>query len=352
MHPTYRRPIPFRIAQRALAPPDALVQRLAGDPIEVDGRYLNRSLQLLLALSERSGRNALEGTSVEARRKEMDRIARLGMPVATGMHVSDRLIPGPESRLRIRVYRPHHADPTPPAIVYYHGGGWVVGNIESHDGSARILAATSGCTVVSVEYRLAPEHPFPAPVDDCLAAYRWVVANAEDLGVDGRAVAVMGDSAGGNLAAVVALAARDLDGPPPVAQGLVYPSTDMAMATRSIDLFADGFFLTKENMTWFRQQYVKDLSRGEDPLISPLRAPDLGEVASAWVWTAGFDPLRDEGDDYAAALAKAGVTVNHRCYGDMAHGFFGMGVLPGGLDVIEEMGREMGDLVRSAAAER
>ena len=349
---TYRRPLPFRLARRALAVPDRVVQRLAGDPVVVDGRVLHRSAQLLLEVSERSGRNALEGQDAAARRAAMRQAASLGMPVARGLHVSERVMPGPESPLRLRVYRPYGAGARPPAIVYFHGGGWVVGDLDTHDGSCRVLARTAGCVVVSVEYRLAPEHPHPAAVDDCLAAYRWLVANATDLSLDDRAVALMGDSAGGNLAAVVARLARDLDGPPPVAQGLVYPSTDFRMQTPSQAMFADGFFLTRASMDWFRDQYLPSPGLTEDPLVSPLLATDLSGVAPAWVWTGGFDPLRDEGSDYADALEKAGVEVRRRCYDDQVHGFFGMGVLPGGLEVIEEMGRHMGELVRDAARAR
>jgi acetyl esterase len=347
MDVTYHRPLPHRAAALLLAAPDPVVQRIAGDPVEVDGRVLHRSVQLLLAFAERTGQNALEGKDAVARRAAMRRAAALGMPRARGLNVSDRVMPGPETALRMRVYRPFGAEAAPPAIVYFHGGGWVVGDLDTHDGSCRALARASGCAVVSVAYRLAPEHPYPAAVDDCLAAYRWVVANAAELAVDGRSVAVMGDSAGGNLAAVVSLAARDLDGPPPVAQGLVYPGTDFRLTSRSQRLFADGYFLTEESMRWFRRQYVTDDSLITEPTVSPLLAEDHTGLAPAWVWTGGFDPLRDEGMAYADALDKAGVEVHHRCYDDQIHGFFGMGVLPGGLEVIEEMARHMGDLVRA-----
>jgi acetyl esterase len=231
--------------------------------------------------------------------------------------------------------------------VYYHGGGWAVGDLDTHDGSCRTLAVSSGCVVISVDYRLAPEHRFPAAPQDCLAAYAWVVANAADLSIDPRAVAVAGDSAGGNLAAVVAQQARGTEVPPPVAQGLIYPGTDFRMQTRSIDLFADGFFLTEESMHWFRDTYLPEGASVEDPDVSPLLAEDVSGVAPAWIWTAGFDPLRDEGRAYAERLDTAGVVTHYRCYDDQVHGFFGMGVLPGGLDIITEMSRDMGELVRA-----
>ncbi|MEZ5238787.1 MAG: alpha/beta hydrolase [Microthrixaceae bacterium] len=345
----YHRGIPQRVASALLALPDPIVQRIAGDPITVDGRTLNRSVQLLLAVAERAGRNALTLGSVEQRRAELRRTAALGMPRARHLHVVDRVIPGPEAELPVRIYRPFGLGATPPAIVFFHGGGWVVGDLDTHDGSCRALAVSSGCVVVSVDYRLAPEHRFPAAPHDCLAAYRWVVANAAEISVDPAAVAVAGDSAGGNLAAVVARLARDIDVPAPVAQGLIYPGTDFRMQSRSVELFAEGFFLTEESMHWFRDQYLPEDVSVEDPLVSPLLAEDLAGVAPAWVWTAGFDPLRDEGRAYAEKLEKAGVTTHYRCYDDQVHGFFGMGVLPGGLEVIEEMGANLGGLIRVSA---
>lgn len=345
----YDRPIQFRVASRLLAMPDPLIGCLAGAPIEVDGRTLNRSVQILLRISELLDRNGLAQGSVQQRRDELSRAASMGMPRARRMHVVDRTIPGPECDLGIRVYRPFKLGDTPPAIVYYHGGGWVVGDLDTHDGSCRALAASSGCVVVSVDYRLAPENPYPAAPDDCMAAFCWVLDNAADLAIDPRAVAVAGDSAGGNLAAVVARRARDSGGIPPAAQGLIYPGTDFRMQTRSIELFAEGFFLTRESMLWFRDHYLPAGTPLEDPDASPLLAEDLSGVAPAWVWTAGFDPLRDEGQAYAQRLDEAGVVAHHRCYDDQVHGFFGMGALPGGLDIIEEMGTHLGALIRASA---
>ncbi len=347
---SYKHPLLVRLARRRTGVPDRLVQKLAGDPIEVDGRVLNRGIQLLLSIAERSGRNALEGSSAQERRDELKKVAKLGMPVATDLFVNERLLDGPESPIRVRIYRPHGAEPNPPAIVFFHGGGWVVGDLDTHDGSARVLAAASGCVVVSVDYRLAPEHPFPAGLDDCLAAYQWVTANGAELAIDPEAVAVMGDSAGGNLAAVVAQVTRDLECPSPIAQGLIYPGTDFTSRTRSAELFADGFFLTEESMHWFRDQYLPDRATWSDPLVSPLLAKDLAGCAPAWVWTAGFDPLRDEGRAYAEKLEKAGVPTHYRCYDDQVHGFFGMGSLPGGIAIVEEVARQMGELVRESAA--
>lgn len=345
----FKFPAFVRRSRRSTGLPKGLVQRVAGDPIEIEGRVLNRDLQLLIALAERTGSNALEGQSAQERRDDLKKVSKLGMPIATNVHVHERIIEGPASPICLRVYRPHGVTGTAPAITFFHGGGWVVGDLDTHDGSCRVLAVASGCVVVSVDYRLAPEHPCPAAIDDCLAAYQWVANNGDELAIDGNAVGVMGDSAGGNLAAVIAQAARKIDAPKPVAQGLVYPATDFSMGTHSVELFAEGFFLTRESMHWFRDQYVPDRTERTDPSVSPLLADDVSGVAPALVWTAGFDPLRDEGFAYAEKLDKAGVATTYRCYDDLIHGFFGMGTLPGMIDIIEEMSAQMGDLVRSSA---
>jgi acetyl esterase len=235
-----------------------------------------------------------------------------------------------------------------PAIVYYHGGGWVVGDLDSHDGSCRTLAKHSGCVVVSVDYRRAPEAAFPHPLEDCLAAFRHVYDHPQQYSVTPGAVAVMGDSAGANLAAAVCLVSRD-EGPVPIAQSLVYPATDLRMTAPSIDTFATGFMLTKEDMLWYRGHYLPDPQTVLDPRVSPLLAEDLTGLPPAAVWTAGFDPLRDEGMAYAERLLEAGNQAQHSCFDDQIHGFFGMGVLPGGMDRIETVCRQTGDLVHRCA---
>jgi acetyl esterase len=238
--------------------------------------------------------------------------------------VTDRVVPGPAGDIPVRVYVPT-AEPGPrPVLVYFHGGGWVIGSVDTHDGTVRAVAEGSGVTVVSVDYRLAPEHPFPAAIDDCLAAVRWVVGNAADLDVDPARLAVGGDSAGGNLAAI---AAHELlaGGPDIRFQLLIYPVTDGTMSHPSIDENAEGYFLTKATMTWFWQQYVCD-GDWTGPRVSPLHAADeiLAGLPPALVITAEYDPLRDEGEAYAARLAAAGVDARTRRYGGMIHGFFSM----------------------------
>jgi acetyl esterase len=229
----------------------------------------------------------------------------------------------------IRVYRPAGvpASTLLPALVFFHGGGWVIGDLETHDVLCRQITAGAGISVVNVDYRLAPEHKFPAAVDDAWATTRWVAAHARELGIDAARLAVGGDSAGGNLAAVVAILARDLGGPSLTLQVLTYPVTDVASESASYAEFADGFMLTRDSMRWFIANYLPNEQDALDWRVSPLRAASLAGVAPALIVTAGFDPLRDEGDAYARRLREAGVRVDTICYGGMIHGFAPMGRL-------------------------
>ena len=336
-----------RVATRLLALPESVLGRLAGRRRVVrDGRVLNRRVQLLLAVGERTGRARLK-FNVAAARANLRQFAQLGMPTITSVHVVDRWIPGPGGELPIRVYRKFGAAATPPAIVYFHGGGWVTGDLDTHDGTCRLLADVTGCVVVAVDYRLAPEHPFPAAIDDAVAAYVWVHRHSGELSVQPGRVGVMGDSAGGNLSAALALQARGLDVPPPAAQGLVYPAVDLEMRAASHESVGSGFGLDRAAIEWFRSQYLPSPDDWRSPRVSPLAAGDLSGLAPALVVTAGFDPLRDEGKAYADALAAAGVPVRYRCYDDMIHGFFSMGILPEGMAIATEICQAMGDLMHA-----
>jgi acetyl esterase len=223
----------------------------------------------------------------------------------------------------VRVYRPS-PEADLPVVVYFHGGGWTIGTADQYDLVTRQVANASDAIVVSVDYRLAPEHPFPAALDDCWRALVWAAKNASSFGGDGSRLAVMGDSAGGNLAAVCALLARDAGTPLITAQVLVYPVVDCDLDTPSYRENGKGYFLTGADMGWFFSCYTGDGETRTEWRVSPLRAPDLREVAPAVVITAEFDPLRDEGRAYAHALEQAGVPVVHHQYDGMIHGFFGL----------------------------
>src|SRR5215472_912362 len=238
--------------------------------------------------------------------------------------VEERSVPGPASDIRLRLYWPNGAAPLP-AIVYYHGGGHVIGSLDTHDLVARNLCAGTEALVVSVDYRMGPEHKFPAAVDDSFAALKWVHANAKHLGADPDRIGVHGDSAGANLAAVVALKARDAGGPRLRLQSLVYPVADYGLVGDSYAKYAQGYgLLTRESMVWFRNHYLRSPKDAEDWRASPIKAPSFGGVAPAIVITAECDVLHDDGERYAEALRRAGATVEYKDYPGMINGFFGM----------------------------
>jgi acetyl esterase len=237
----------------------------------------------------------------------------------------DRTIRGDAGDIPVRIYTPvDTADGALPGLIIFHGGGFVIGDLETHDDLCRCLCNGSGCRVVSVDYRLAPEHPFPAAVDDCWFVTRYVASNPGEFGIDASRLAVGGDSAGGNLAAVVTQLAKQAGGPPIKFQLLIYPVTQLGSSkeTASMRENAKGYFLEKEGMDWFTRCYVSDPAHRNDPRVSPLLCKDLAQLPPAYVITAGFDPLRDEGRDYADALDRAGVSVTYVHYPSMVHGFF------------------------------
>ena len=251
---------------------------------------------------------------------------QLPRPDVAVAHVEDRRVPGPAGEIPVRVYRPE-SGATLPALVYFHGGGWVIGSVETHDGSCRDLANRIGCVVVSVDYRLAPEHPYPAAAEDCYAATKWVSENAAALGVDPGRIGIGGDSAGGNLTAAVALMARDRGAPALRHQLLVYPVTDADFSRASYRENAEGYLLTTKAMEWFWGHYVPDPAQRQDAYAAPLRAADLSGLPPAFVLTAEYDPLRDEGEALARRLEQAGVKTRLTRYDGAIHGFFAMGML-------------------------
>lgn len=230
---------------------------------------------------------------------------------------------GPHGPIPLRLYRHGEGSSPRPVLVYFHGGGWVIGDLDTHDTLCRQLALASDCVVVSVDYRMGPEHPFPAAVDDACAATRWVAAQAAALGLDATRLAVGGDSAGGNLAAVVSLALR---GELPLAfQLLIYPATDQHRTHESHRRNAQGYLLTADTMTWFHDHYITDPAQDDEWRASPLRHPDLSRLPPALVLTAGYDPLRDEGMAYAQRLSESGVRATLVSFERQIHGFIPMG---------------------------
>jgi acetyl esterase/lipase len=345
--PGRRARTPGEMAERAaarvlLALPPAVKRRLAGAPIRDGELAMDLDTQLLLTLANRDPDPPLQAQELGHARANLARSVRLvaGRDPAVA-EVRELTVAGAAGPLRARLYVPAEAAAEQPGalLVYYHGGGWVLGDLDTHDQPCRLLARSSGARVLSVDYRLAPEHRFPAPVEDAFAAFGDAVARAGELGADPARVGVGGDSAGGHLAAVVALlCARAGEGPAPAVQLLIYPATDLAEVHDSRLRFAEGFLLTKENMDWYEDQFLGPADR-HDPRVSPLLAGDLSGLAPAFVVTAGFDPLRDEGEAYAAALADAGVPVIRRRHDGFIHGFTHMLLgPPGARDAVAEMG--------------
>jgi acetyl esterase len=301
-----------------------------GRRITVDGNTLDATLQLIL-IAQRSKRTGgpSAGGDLEVARALM-RKSNAAMNIDLAVPTTDLTIPGPDSPLRARHYRPAVAEAAP-LLLFFHGGGFVLGDIESHDGLCRMICRDAAIHVLSVDYRLAPEHPAPAAVDDCVAAYRWARGHAAELGADPSRIGVGGESAGGNLAALVALRSREEGIPQPELQVLLYPLLDLSAKTRSRTLFADGFFLSKLQEERFVDLYLDGTGlAADDARVSPLKAADLSGLAPALVLTAGFDPLRDEGNEYAAALRSARVTVDHRQFDALTHGFAGFAPFGGG----------------------
>ena len=296
---------------------------------------LDPNVRTMLEGMAAQGAPAFHEVSPKAAREMVREMGMAGEPEPVEA-VADRTIPGPGGDIPIRVYTPKGDTPLP-VLVFFHGGGWVICDLETHDGVCRALANAAGCIVVSVDYRLAPEHKFPAAVDDAFAATEWVAANAAAIGADPSCVAVAGDSAGGNLAAVVAQLAKGRGGPQLAFQLLVYPVTDHKFDTASYSENAEGYFNTRDMMKWFWDHYLPNEEAGQDPHASPLRANDLSGLPPALIITAEFDPLRDEGEAYAARLAEAGVPAKSTRYDGMIHGFFSMSaLLPQARQAIDE----------------
>ena len=263
-----------------------------------------------------------DSTPAEAREAMRTRTAGLG-PVEDVPAVADHRVPVEGGEITVRLYAPAGVGPHP-VLVFYHGGGWVIGDLYTHDGLCRSIVNAAGCAVASVDYRLAPEFKFPVAVEDSYTALKWVAANGPRLGLDAARLAVGGDSAGGNLAAVMALLARDRRGPRILLQVLVYPVTNYDFGAKSYVENGTGYVLTTEDMRWFWRHYLSREEQGQEVTASPMRAKSLADLPPALVMTAGCDPLRDEGDAYAARLRDSGVPVTVTQYPGMFHGFMRM----------------------------
>ncbi len=314
----------FALARRLLRLPGPAQVALSGSlPIRRDGLTLHPELQLLLALRRRTGgRSLMHGTPAEARRRlRRESLVFAGEPRAVG-EVRNLVIEAPRRPMMARLYLPEGIS-APPLLVFFHGGGFVIGDLDTHDAPCRLLCAEGRMAVLSVEYALAPEAPFPAAIEDGQAALGWARENAAALAVDGARVAVGGDSAGGTLACALSLLAARGEGPMPAAQLLLYPALDRTSDWPSMSLFADRFFLTRADVENFAAHYSAGAD-GADPRLHPLRAERFDGLPPTLVVTAGFDPLRDEGEAFVARLQEAGVAVTHRRYERLIHGFANM----------------------------
>lgn len=324
---TPRERVEIRVSRALSALPPRAQVRLSGRPaVRIGGQVLDPEIQMTLALLERRGDPSVETVSPEEGRRVTRRQAEVfAGPLTPVRDVRDLELPGPAGALPARHYVPDEPGAGPhPLLVFLHGGGFVIGDLETHDATCRLLARHAGVHLLAIEYRLAPEHPFPAAVEDTVAAVRWALEHAGTLGADPERVAVGGDSAGGNLAAVASLQLTREGGPKPAAQLLLYPTVEAGRTGGSLELFAEGFFLTRAQIEWFGAQYVPEGTDPEDPRLSPLKAPDLSGLPPAIVLTAGFDPLRDEGEEYAHAMRAAGVPVLLRRFPGLIHGFGNM----------------------------
>jgi acetyl esterase len=289
---------------------------------------LDPDAETLLSMMRAAGRPPFETLTPDEARRAFQAGRAVTQPLPQDVaDVRDLSCPGPFGDIKLRAYRPlgTAADEVLPALVYFHGGGWLLGDLDSHDAACRHYANGARCRVVSVDYRLAPEHKFPAAVDDCVHATRWIIAQSSALAIDRARVAVGGDSAGGTLATVMALMARDGDLPPLVCQLLIYPATDMTIEQSSNQRVTDGMMLTSKTMEWFIDHYLRGREDADDWRASPLRAASLAGSARALVLTCSYDPLCDEGMAYARRLEFEGVRVTHLHFSDELHGFVGQG---------------------------
>jgi acetyl esterase/lipase len=313
-----------------------------GEAVEIGGRKLDHQFQMM-AHAAKSGPKMTDFPAPVARAAAAQAFKGAAAPLEPGVIAEDFDIPAPHGALPARSYRPDNQDASAPVFVYLHMGGGVIGDLDTGHAFCSILAKGARCPVVSVDYRLAPEHKFPAGLDDSLYAYRWTRDNAGRFGAPTGIAAIGGDSMGGNFSAIIAQDLKKAGEPQPVLQLLLYPATDVASETQSMTTYADAFPLTRETMEWFMGHYVPEGIDYADVRLSPMKEPDLSGLAPAIVVTAGFDPLCDQGEVYAHKLLEAGVPAFYRCYDSLAHGFIGFTGLVKAADIAA---REIAGMVR------
>jgi acetyl esterase len=324
--PRFPPAVEHRILELACNLPLRLQRLLFGAPPQLDGQTLAPDIHALVSIAARARSDSLaEGADPAlARRQRREEAAIVAeRPTIAMARVEEIEIPGPAGTIPARLYvppAPAAAEPLP-LLVYYHGGGWVIGDLETHDAPCRFIAANAGTQVLAVDYRLAPEHPLPAAAEDAFAAYAWATGYPDEPPLPLDRVAVGGDSAGANLAAVTCLLARDEGVPLPAMQLLIYPVADTGRELPSRRNFGEGFLLTRRDMAYYEDRYLPPGTDRSDPRVAVLQAPDLSGLPPAYVATAGFDPLRDEGDAYAARLREAGVPVALRRHPGLVHTF-------------------------------
>nr|ATW63154.1 esterase [uncultured bacterium] len=322
--------------------PESWILKLAGGtPVEIDGRTMDPRIQLLAAQGAKAP--SMTSMSIEDARKSADEgLALLDAKPRRTVSILSRTIPGPAGDLHVRIYTPAGATGPLPGIVYYHMGGCVIGNLETCNTFCSILADDCRAIVVSVDYRLAPEHKFPAAMDDAVASFDWVSENAAALGIDPTRLGVGGDSAGGWLSAVVCQTRKAEGKTQPKAQLLIYPATDLDAKEGSMQSCAEIYPLTAEIMDWFMQQFLNSPEDAKDLKASPAHSEDLSGLAPALIMTAGFDVLRDQGEAYGNRLRDAGVPVTYRCYDSLSHAYTAFsGAVPAARQACEEIARDM-----------
>ncbi len=330
-----------------LSLPRPILRGLAGGGVVYQGgRTLDPRLQLLAAQARRLPQPS-SLTPAEVRAGTTQYLAPLAGRIEPGVRIETLSVPGAEGPIAARAYRPEGQDPDAPLMVFAHFGGGVIGDLETCEVFCTILAKVARCAALSVDYRLAPEHRFPAGLEDMLAAYRWARDNAPRFGAPAGRVAVGGDSMGGNFAAVIAQEMKRAGEPQPALQLLIYPALDVAGESASMTTYADAYMLSRETMAWFMGHYMRPGDSPTDPRLSPIKAMDLSSLAPAVIAAAGFDPLVDEGETYARRLRDAGVPAAYRCYDHLSHAFTALtGVVPGA----DAACREIAALTRAAFA--